>query len=148
MNKQLAAVAAMVILTVGVSAQAMVPKELAAFQGTWDVVSVGGESLAASGATGEITVTGDKYEVKINGAVNERGTIKVDATKTPMTIDFHIVEGPESTGGMLQLGIFEITGDTARFHLAAPGLTPRPANFEPLPNHDIIIIKKRAAVSE
>lgn len=144
MKRQLAVLAAILTLVVGASAQGTVPKELAGFQGTWDVVSVGGESLAAAGATGEVTVTGDKYEVKINGAFNERGTIKVDTSKTPMTIDFNIVEGPEDSGGKLQLGIFEIAGDTIRFHLAQPGLTPRPVNFDPLPNHDVIIIKKRA----
>ena len=146
MKRQAAALAAIVLFSAGLAAQGPVPKELAGFQGTWDIVTVNGEPLATSGTTGEITVTGNKYEVKINGAVNERGTITVDPAKTPMTIDFNIIEGPEASSGTLQLGIFELTGDTIRFHLATPGLTPRPVNFEPIPQHDIIIVKKRAAL--
>jgi uncharacterized protein (TIGR03067 family) len=146
MTRQFAAVIAIVLFSVGVGAQASVPKELAAFQGTWDVVSVGGESLAAAGATGEITVTGNKYQAKINRVMNENGTITVDASKTPMRIDFNIAYGPGGSSGKLQLGIFEIDKDTIRLHLNTPGATTRPAGFDPLPDHDIIVIKKRAAL--
>ena len=118
-----------VALTTGVLAQAPRPaakvaKGAAALQGTWVLTSVNGQPLSDELT---LTITGDKYHQTVGGTVNERGTIKVDASKKPMTIDLAIAEG--SDAGKTQLGIIEVTGDTIRGNLDTPGAGQRPADF-------------------
>ena len=117
------------ILTTGVLAQAPKPaakdaKATAALQGTWVLTSINGQPV---GDELTLTITGDKYHQTLSGTVNERGTLKVDASKKPMTIDLAIAEG--SDAGKTQLGIIEVTGDTIRGNLDTPGAGQRPADF-------------------
>jgi uncharacterized protein (TIGR03067 family) len=126
-----------------VRAQEVVPKELAGLQGTWIVAMVNGQDLASVGVSGDITFTGNKYVASINGSVSERGTIKVDASKTPMTIDFMIAEGSPNDTGKTQLGLVEIGKDTVRVHLNQAGNTTRPSSFEPGAGLDLIVLKKK-----
>ena len=58
---------------------------------------------------------------------DERGTIKVDGTKKPMTIDLLINEGSDAK--KTQLGIFEVTGDSLKAGFGDPGTTERPTDF-------------------
>jgi uncharacterized protein (TIGR03067 family) len=125
------------------AAQQAVPKELVPLQGSWTLKSINGEDAAARGIAGDITITGDKYVVTINGTVDERGTVKIDASKKPMLIDLSISEGPGDSSNKLQLGLMEIDGDTIRFHMAAPGNPKRPLNFDPIPDHDVIVVTKK-----
>ena len=120
--------------------QTPVPKGLESLQGTWSVMSVNGEA-APAGMDFTLTVTGDKYVSIQNGAVDERGTLKVDPTKKPMTIDFIITEGQDQ--GKTQLGLVEVTGDTVRFHLGGPGEGTRPADFTPGPGTGLIVATKK-----
>ena len=98
----------------------------AALQGVWVITAINGQSAEGSQ---ELTLTfaGDKYHQTLNGAVNERGTIKLDASKKPMTIDLIITEGADA--GKTQLGIIEVTGDTIRANLDSPGGQQRPTDF-------------------
>ena len=96
----------------------------AALQGTWILTTVNGEPLSEELA---LTIAGDKYHQTVNGTVNERGAIKIDTTKKPMTIDLAIAEG--SDAGKTQLGIIEVTGDTIRGNLDTPGAGQRPTDF-------------------
>lgn len=104
-------------------------KTLAAFQGLWAVLTINGQSIADGGMAMTLEITGDKYAQKINGDVNERGSIKVDTTKKPMTIDFTITEGDDA--GKPQVGLVEITGDTMTMKLSMPGSSTRPATLSP-----------------
>jgi uncharacterized protein (TIGR03067 family) len=108
------------------AAQTSVPKELAAFQGTWVIVTVNGQP-AEGGPEVTLTIAGDKYNQGINGEIVERGTIKVDATKKPMTIDLDIAEGNDA--GKLQLGVIEVSGTTMTGNLGTPGAKERPASL-------------------
>ena len=74
-----------------------------------------------------LTFTGDKYHQTVGGQINERGTIKLDAAKKPMTIDLIITEG--SDAGKTQLGIIEATGDTLRASFGFAGAPQRPTDF-------------------
>ena len=74
-----------------------------------------------------LTFTGDKYHQTLGAEVNERGTIKVDASKKPMMIDLIITEGQDA--GKTQLGVFEVTGGEIRANLNTPGTTLRPPDF-------------------
>jgi uncharacterized protein (TIGR03067 family) len=127
-----------------IAAQEVGPKELAALQGAWAVMSVNGEDLASMGLTGDITFTGNNYVVSMNGKVNERGTIKLDASKTPMPSDFMIAEGAPNDAGKTQLGLIEIGKDTVRFHLNQSGSTSRPSSFAPIEGFDLIVVKKKS----
>jgi uncharacterized protein (TIGR03067 family) len=71
-----------------------------------------------------LSLSGDKYQGFKQGKVDERGTIKVDAKATPMTIDFVLTEGIHA--GKTQLGLVAIAGDTMTLVLAEPGATVRP----------------------
>jgi hypothetical protein len=44
--------------------------------------------------------------------VNERGTIKLDASKKPAWIDLTITEGADA--GKLQVGVIEVTGNVSK----------------------------------
>ena len=118
--------AAVTLAIAPVAAQTDVPKELAPLQGTWVIVTANGES-AAGGPEITLTITGDKYNQGVNGEIVERGTIKVDATKKPMTIDLNIAEGNDA--GKLQLGVIEVNGTTMTGNLGAPGAKERPASL-------------------
>jgi uncharacterized protein (TIGR03067 family) len=109
----------------------------AALQGTWILTTVNGEPLSEELA---LTIAGDKYHQTVGGTVNERGTIKIDTTKKPMTIDLVIAEG--SDAGKTQLGIIEVTGDTIRGNLDRPGAAQRPSDFN-IKDGAIMFVGKR-----
>ena len=131
------------VLTVGAAGQGTQRPERAALEGTWIVTSqsLNGRTSDTGGAQIAITITGDRYEQSVDGNVDERGTIKVDPTANPMTIDFIITEGVAQN--TTQRGIVEVTGDTVKFCLNTPGALVRPSDFTPLTDHMLILAKKR-----
>jgi uncharacterized protein (TIGR03067 family) len=120
-------IAALVVVSLAVAAQPSVPKGFENIQGTWIVTSVPGTPLP-SGAHAAFVVTGDKYQGFENGKPNERGTITLGLAAKPITIDLAVTEG--TTAGKTQLGLLEVTGDTARLALAEPGSPSRPTTFD------------------
>ena len=112
------------VASVSLSAQASVPKEL---QGTWALTQITGKVIP-TGLYVSLVITGDQYYAAQNGKVDERGTIKVDATKTPWLIDFAIAEGTHA--GKIQVGLTQVSGDTLTMALGEPGSTTRPANVD------------------
>ena len=116
-----------IVLAANVSAQQKPLKgAAAALQGTWVITSINGQPADGSQQL-TLTFAGDKYHQALNGEVNERGTVKLDVSKKPMTIDLIIAEGADA--GKTQIGIIEVTGDTIRASLDAPGGQQRPADF-------------------
>ena len=101
-------------------------KQAAALQGTWVITSVNGKPAGPPELT--LTFKGDTYEQALDGKVNERGTLKLDTSKKPMTVDFAITEG--SDAGKAQLGIIEVTGDSLKASFDQPNAGKRPADFE------------------
>src|SRR5262249_20059014 len=70
-------------------------KEMDNLQGTWRLVSgeFSGKPLAGDDLQGaEFTIKGDKYTFK-QGEMTEEGTIKLDPSKKPPTIDLAINSG-------------------------------------------------------
>lgn len=110
-----------------VLAQESTPTNAAALQGTWVITSLNGDSMPMGAPELTLTFTGDAYHQAVGGDVNERGRIKVDASKKPMTIDFVITEGDDA--GKAQLGVIEVSGDTMRASLDIPGAGRRPTDF-------------------
>jgi uncharacterized protein (TIGR03067 family) len=134
---RLATLLATVLLTASVAAQggargssqgaAAAPaadKAFAPLQGAWVITDINGQAPPAM----LLVFKGDKYEQVVSDSVNERGTVKLDASKKPTAIDLVIQEG--SDAGKLQLGIVEVTGDTMKLNLAFPADTTRPKVFE------------------
>jgi uncharacterized protein (TIGR03067 family) len=135
---------ASVALAIGINGQAGKPQDksaAAAIQGTWVVSTINGQAGMAGSPEMTLTFTGDKYEQSVGGQVNERGGIKVDTSKKPMTIDLAIAEGPDA--GKAQLGIFEVSGDTMKLHLDAPGAGQRPTDFTVKEGSFMVIAKKK-----
>ena len=130
-------------VTAAAAPAAAVPAALKPYQGTWVLTSPDGQPLAQSGEL-TITVTGDKYAQAVAGAVNERGTIKLDATKKPTWIDLTITEGPDA--GKLQVGLIELTGGVMKGVLGAAGSTTRPTSLTaPGPDAISFVGKKKPA---
>ena len=118
---------------------AAVPAALKPLQGVWVLTSPDGQPMAPGDLT--ITVTGNTYAQSVNGTVNERGAIKLDATKKPMWIDLAITEGPDA--GKSQVGLIEITGNAMKGVFSAAGSTTRPASLEPAPDVIAFLGKKK-----
>ena len=122
------------------SAQAAaVPAAFKPLQGTWVLTTLEGKPLAEGDLT--FTITGDKYAQAIAGAVNERGTIKLDATKKPMWIDLEITEGADK--GKPQVGLIEVTAGVLKGALSFAGISTRPTSFSPAPNVIVFVGKKK-----
>ena len=102
-----------------------VKKELDKLQGNWAVTTFNGQTVPAE-AQAFLSFKADKYEQWNNGAVDERGSIKIDTKTKPMSIDLIITEGNDA--GKTQPGLYEFTApDTLSIGLATPGNTTRPA---------------------
>jgi|RhiMetdeSRZDD1v2_1073273.scaffolds.fasta_scaffold00350_15 uncharacterized protein (TIGR03067 family) len=132
--KQFAILALLLAFIPAVFAQGAKPADpnaaaLASLQGKWVINSLNGQTAAEGGMEISLTFTGDKYAQTMNGEVNERGTIKLDASKKPMTIDLIITEGGDA--GKTQLGVIEITGDKLTANLDIPGAGQRPSDLSP-----------------
>jgi uncharacterized protein (TIGR03067 family) len=119
---------------------AAVPAVLKPLQGTWILTTPDGKPLAQEGDL-TIAITGDKYAQAVAGVVNERGTLKVDATKKPMWIDLNITEGGDA--GKLQVGLIEISAGVMKGSLALAGSTTRPTSLAPAPGMIAFIAKKK-----
>jgi uncharacterized protein (TIGR03067 family) len=140
--------AVLLVLPAGSTAQATKPapgkpatsKQAAALQGTWIITSINGQAAAPGTPQLTLTFTGDKYHQAVDGVVNERGTIKLDASKKPMTFDLAITEGQDT--GKAQLGIIEVIGDKLRASLDQPNAGKRPADFEMRPG-EIAVVGQR-----
>lgn len=119
---------------------APVDKNLAPFQGAWVLTTPSGQPLSSSGDL-VIQVTGNAYAQSIGGTVNERGTLKLDATKKPIWIDLTITEGADA--GKTQLGLIEVKGDAMTGILGFPS-EARPASFTAQGNVIPFVGKKKA----
>lgn len=119
---------------------AQVPAALKPYQGTWVLTTPDGQPMSDSGEL-TIAVTGDKYAQAIAGTVNERGTIKLDATKKPTWIDLNITEGGDA--GKLQVGLIEITDGVMKGVLSFPGSTTRPTAIAPGAEVIMFVAKKK-----
>jgi uncharacterized protein (TIGR03067 family) len=105
-------------------------KELDKIQGTWSLTSheVNGKATPEADLKKmTITVSGDKASVKQGDQVVQAWTLKLDATKTPNTVDSMVTEGEGK--GTTMLGIYELSGDTMKFCFDPAG-KKRPTDFK------------------
>lgn len=100
-------------------------KELEKLQGNWKSASIreGKEEKSKDAVT---TITGDKFVTKVGDKIERAGTIKVDPTQTPKTIDATYTEGPDK--GKTLLGIYSQNDDNWTICYGEPGKV-RPTEF-------------------
>jgi uncharacterized protein (TIGR03067 family) len=120
---------ACLVLASGVAAQTPKPpaaaKALDGLQGIWVIKTFNGQPAGEGEVS--LTITADKYAQTVNGTVNERGTVTVDPSKKPTTIDLNIQEGDDA--GKLQVGLVAVEGDTMTLKLNTPGSATRPKDL-------------------
>jgi uncharacterized protein (TIGR03067 family) len=104
-----------------------VKDELKKLSGTWDAVSLrtGDKEIKISGSM-QFVFDGDKWAIKDDGKTRNSGTLTVDPTRKPKTIDLKATKRGE-TGDTL-LGIYELNGDELKIVLFPPGAN-RPADL-------------------
>ena len=68
----------------------------------------------------------DETTVTVGGQLIMKAKFRLDASKTPKTIDYDVIDGP--TKGKKHLGIYELNGDDLRLCVGRIG-RPRPTNF-------------------
>ena len=123
--------------------KANVEKELKKFQGAWTFESseTGGKKLQADELKGLIvTFEGNKHTVKKDDKVIQVGTQKLDASKSPKTIDVTLTEGPSK--GAVILGIYEISGDTLKVCFDPEG-KKRPTQLTSASGSETLVVHKR-----
>jgi uncharacterized protein (TIGR03067 family) len=120
------------LATIGLAAAAAADdaadkKDKEKLQGTWTAVSgekEGKEDPEAKEHT--LVFEGDKFSVKKGDQVVVRGTFKIDASKSPKTMDIEISEGPEKVKGKTAQAIYALDGDELTWCVAEPGSGERP----------------------
>jgi uncharacterized protein (TIGR03067 family) len=102
--------------------------ELAKLKGTWQAVSAEEDGRKAKPMELEKTflvIEGDRYTIQLpDGA--QKGTFKIDPSKTPRRMDVLPADGPPK--GKTIRGIYELKGATLRCCLAQPD-KDRPTEF-------------------
>ena len=143
---RVATVLVVVLMSAGVLAQGTPPaggkpqpldKAFAPLQGTWVINDIDGKAPPAM----LLIFKGDKYEQQVGETINERGTIKLNATQKPTAIDLVIEEGDDAK--KVQLGIVEVTGETMKLKLAMPAATTRPKSFNAEAGFLLVNLTKR-----
>lgn len=113
-------------------AQAQSPSkaDLDKLQGTWETVSIvrDGRKVEADRLKDRVLVIdGSTFVDKSGDRIHGKGTITVDASGDPKTIDAAFTEGPIK--GMTSLGIYRLEGDKLTSCAAVPK-KDRPTEFE------------------
>jgi uncharacterized protein (TIGR03067 family) len=102
--------------------------DLESLQGTWIFVGLevdGAKVPDGMLAGSKIIIKGDGFK-SISGGVTYEGTIKIDAAKSPKTLDLIFTDGPEK--GKTAPGIYEVGGDNLKICLSL-GASSRPTVF-------------------
>jgi uncharacterized protein (TIGR03067 family) len=130
-------------LKTGAAAKEAAADPLAAFQGTWEVVSVEkeGSPLPQDDIAGiTVVITGSAYRL-INKDNISKGTFTVDPSKDPKQMDVGHKENDSDT----MPAIYEITSDTFRVCYNPDGGT-RPTSFSTKPDSPFMsVVYKRKA---
>jgi len=112
--------------------------DLETLQGRWKIVSLeldGSVFPEAALTDASIAIQGNEFISSGMGS-EYRGTLEVDAAASPKSLTMHFTAGPEK--GNVNLGIYELAGDSWRICLATRGNT-RPQQFATVPGTGIAL---------
>jgi uncharacterized protein (TIGR03067 family) len=117
--------------------------DLKAMEGKWkpESAEIGGKKIDEVAELKEllITITGDRYEVVIKDKT-DRGSLKLDETKTPRQMDATDTEGDDA--GKVIKAIYELKDDTLRVCYAMKG-DERPTEFATKEGSPLLLITYR-----
>ena len=104
-------------------------KDLKALQGSWRLVAgeIGGQKMTAEELKkAKLVFNGDRYTVRRGSGPTVAGTVKLNPTKNPKSID--ITDSDGLYKGKTLLGIYALKGDELKECFTPPG-GGRPAKF-------------------
>jgi uncharacterized protein (TIGR03067 family) len=122
-------------------------EEADSLKGKWSAVSIlaGGKPEPDEVVKGfKFTIDDKTYTNLMGTQVVEEGGYKIDASKSPKTIDFEIKKGPDV--GKRQLGIYKIEADKLTIVVAQAGSEERPKSFKVDPEStllEIVLVKAK-----
>lgn len=99
--------------------------DLERLQGTWNIVALEIEGQKFPPGDSSIAIAGDAF-VSHNMGAEYEGTVRLDESRAPKTLDLIFAKGPEAGG--VGLGIYTLDSDTWTICLGFAGKT-RPAEF-------------------
>jgi uncharacterized protein (TIGR03067 family) len=119
-------------LLVAADAKDDAKKELAKIEGTWEVTEATLDGMKAPAdvlANEKITFTvkGDTFTIKHGEKTSGSGTVAIDPTQKPATLDITYTEGAHK--GKKELGIYKLDGDTMTACVSEAGGKERPREF-------------------
>jgi uncharacterized protein (TIGR03067 family) len=123
------------VTTIGLAATAFADdaadkKDKEKLQGTWTAISGEKEGKEDPEAKEHALVfEGDNFMIKRGDKVFVRGTFKINAAKSPKTMDIDITEGPENVKNKAAQAIYSLDGDELAWCVAEPGSGERPENL-------------------
>jgi uncharacterized protein (TIGR03067 family) len=119
-------------------------KELKSLQGTWKVTALTHDGKEAPKDAIEkmvLMVKDDTYTLKMGGDEEESGTIKIDPSEKPKTIDFVIKKGKDK--GKTQQGIYALEGDNLKCCMSEPGKDrPKALASKKESGHILVVLKR------
>ncbi|HEV3204043.1 MAG TPA: TIGR03067 domain-containing protein [Gemmataceae bacterium] len=108
------------------------PKELEKLQGVWKIATVEQDgSPNDSFKEGTVTISQNQFTTKSGDVVLRKGTVTLDPSKEPKTIDLTYEDGPQK--GKSSLGIYNLSGNSWLLVFGPPGKS-RPTAFQRKPN--------------
>ena len=119
-------------------------KEPTDLHGRWTAVKAEREGREAADIVGHLLIVeGKTFRIQENGKTIHEGTLEVDASARPATIDFKHT-GP-SSGGKTWRGIYKVDGSTLTIcDNAADVHKARPASFDTGPDTGLVrVVFKR-----
>jgi uncharacterized protein (TIGR03067 family) len=117
------------LVAVDLQGNASSEQDLDRLRGTWTLVAmeIKGNPIPGDKVKERVAVIdGKKFTDRVDSEVLAAGTISLDATRSPKTIDVKFTEG--SPKGQTSLAIYELDGDILKACCAEPG-KDRPSVF-------------------
>jgi uncharacterized protein (TIGR03067 family) len=118
--------------------------DLKKLQGTWQgtTLEIGGKapSEAEKKLRVKFVITGEKYTVFFNEMKINDGTLKLDETKKPKTLD--VTPGDGEFKGKVQPAIYQLDGDELKVVFTEPG-KERPNEFKTREKTEEVMISYR-----
>ncbi len=111
------------------SKEDLAKRDLKKLEGTWMVVTAElyGNAIGRPEDKSALVIDGNKAIWMIRDEGGQTADIKLDASKTPKTIDFAITRGSDFR--KTQLCIYELDGETLKICYGTPGDDKRPSEF-------------------